>query len=231
VLRRKVKAASVAAIAGVVIVLFQSSPAAATYDWGSAMNYAETYCGVGGCPYDNNSSYGSRFDNDCANFVSQSLIAGGFPMHHPNWSPSDWNYFWNHDAILQFIYSGYPDNSHSASVANSMFNMLAYSSHGQTYSDFASYYGLGPNDPLAPYQPNNTWEGDPIFYNFDRYDNSDIDHVTIVVGHGVSSAETWYWEGTYVNAHTSDRQRSHWTLTPHNPAWATTVSWSFHIEW
>lgn len=73
----------------VMLVSFVLENVAPGYDRASAVNYANGYCNLYNGPPPNG-PYGYIRGKDCANFVSQCLIAGGMYMFYPNYGMHGW---------------------------------------------------------------------------------------------------------------------------------------------
>ncbi len=120
-----------------------------TYNKWDAVVYAYYYCSAD-CwsypevDYDNSwySPYYDSFDNDCTNFVSQCLSAGGW--NNTGLDPYDdfnWFHYWN----------GRGGHSHSFSKAENLFDFLWFSGRG----NLVSYWDeLEPGDVVQV-----NWDG------------------------------------------------------------------------
>jgi hypothetical protein len=120
---------TIIAIAGFVTVPVEA--ATYTYNRQAAVNYALQWWNKANPAYRN---FGS---NDCTNFVSQCLYAGGWPMKGWNkWSLSHWFYY------------GYYYYSNTWTVADDFSKFLAvYSGRGQArslaYKPWDKYFKIG----------------------------------------------------------------------------------------
>jgi hypothetical protein len=167
------------------------SPVAA-YNPTAAKTYADTWW------HSRNSSYKNFDPNDCTNFVSQALHAGGgYPFQGTGGSTTNYNN-WFIQNIL-----GIWNWSHTWSVAPDLLNFLYY--------DYPGGYARGY---FAPYQGSSSGGvvGDVVFYDWG--DDQGVSHDSIQVAYGTDPNSGWV--GDLVDAHDSDRYHAIWHLRPYN---------------
>lgn len=169
-----------------------ATSASASYSGSAAANYADTYA------INNNLQYIS-YSEDCANFVSQAMYAGGFSFVNPYGSPTDLANWWDFDAVNQYIYSGHVPSSNSATVADDLWQFLHLDNPGGTFEGSFSYNG-GANTAPA-FTPNSVVTGDALFYDWGQ--GLGISHTAMQVGWGT---DQYGYYGNWVDEHTSNRQ-------------------------
>ncbi len=159
------------------------TPASAAYSGAGAASYARTYA----ITY--HTGYSSYVPNDCANFVSQAVYAGGYP------------YVWSG---YQYSSGWYPGSYKWIMCVNqrSYFANYGYSTYKGSWDYKPSTSYIYP-PPLST----NLTLGDIVYY--DLTGDGVIDHVSMV---------TLEWsQGGYsvdnVCAHTNDRYNVPWDLT------------------
>lgn len=192
--------ASAVALAAAASVVLGPSPANA-YDRDAATNYAHTYWNT------RHPAFPQGFGNDCANFASQALWAGGINMRYPStlrgamdlpnkWAGSTegWTYTWS---IARELW-GWTTGQLGAS---------------STYIPKASTHPAN-NTPGS--------KGDLVFYEWGNLDGNTPDHVNVRVGYGTDPNRPAY-VGDRVNGHTSNRQNAIWHLWPYNEARISTA--------
>lgn len=143
------------------------------------MNYARTW-------WNGRNPNFPSFSDDCTNFISQCLLAGGAPM---SGSPNRAKGWWITDGWKKGIRNGYYSNetwSYSWSVSQSLKNLFDNAKTGLTAKRVDS--------------PSLLEIGDVIFYDFQG--DGRIDHSTIVTSmingepyihaHTVNSADRYY---------------------------------------
>jgi hypothetical protein len=190
--------------------LLSTAPVALAYSPTNAASYANQWVRdseEGGAL--RNPDY-PNFGNDCANFVSQALFAGGYDMQgfdgdttkYVNWYIYKENFLnWKHSMswgsasnLLNFLYYDGPGGS-----------PLAHKTPAQGTSGFHQSGGA---------------TGDVIFYDWGLGEG--ISHVAIQVGYGIDN-QAPAWEGSLVDYHTTDREKAFWSLRPHNANRAATT--------
>ena len=116
---------------------------AAAYNRYAAENYAETYA------LNPNPAY-RYFGEDCTNFVSQCLYAGGLTETGKYWYGSD--YAWYYD------WGTRPGYSHTWTVANELYDFLDKSGRASRVSVDAPYcYKFDPGDIIQIDSDNDGW--------------------------------------------------------------------------
>jgi hypothetical protein len=168
-------------------------PAHLTYTAANAVRYAETWWSG------YNPNY-PKYDADCTNFVSQALLAGGFPQMYSGGSSTHYDTWW---------VSGTSSNSNSWSVAPILMNFLWVHNPGGIYTAFWTP-GVGSG------KASGTKPGGLIFYDWGWLGgNEGVSHASIVVATGTDPGSGW--TGDLVDSHTSPRYHAYWTLEPYNP--------------
>jgi hypothetical protein len=223
--RRPIGAILLAATAGTVL--------SACWSGAGAQSYANQYWNST-LPY-----FGEFPGDDCTNYVSASLNAGGLQMEYANQNvTSDFNWWSN----------GPNSYSHSWTFAQELYNYLAYYegkspdiNTGITAQvlgawSWSSYGFLS----TPPDQPNPIAAGDVIFYVWDPQNTnysynflSQINHTTLVsAAYGAVSSWGGYivpQYGTTIDGHSNDRRNEYWTLDYFNTNWAKTIEIEVHI--
>jgi hypothetical protein len=194
--------AGLAVAFGVVIPLISHS-AASAYDGKSAAQYANAHV------YDYNLNY-YHFQDDCTNFVSQAMLAGGHKFHGtPQPLVRD-------DDAQWWVYGNGAGRTYSWSVADDLATFVNLHD-GHTAS--ASQWNGEQSDSLPGFT-----KGDPVFYDWSDHFN----HAAIIVAHGTDA--TSGFTGKLVDEHTSDRKKVIWNLRPYNSHWAVTDTEEFHMS-
>lgn len=189
-------------VAGLALALVIASPAAA-WSGPNAVSYANAYW------HDYNSGW-TRYAEDCANFVSQAVFAGGYPMHTSGNNPWYGNYGYLHEYSQSWRLVQYNRGFFLTDIPGGWVNYV--------------YYGIKWAYPTTVYL------GDIIYYAWqnDRTfaTNSHEAIVTALNSRATSTADT----GVLVNAHTTDHYREFWTLYPWNADWWRTYYEILHIS-
>lgn len=175
------------------------------YNGSQAASYADSWWNG------RNGAYPS-FADDCTNFVSQALFAGGQP---PVGTANDWseidndNYWWWDPA------DGL--NTHSWSVAINLYSFLDLSGDGYVAA-MAGGTGTSGSDSIS--------QGDVLFYD---WQGNGISHADIqTVNYGVDP--TNHLVESLVDQHTNNRYHEFWTLQPTNSLYEnTTTIYEEHI--
>jgi hypothetical protein len=196
----------------------------------------------------------TAYPDDCTNFVSQALYAGGHSFVADSGGPrsvvlSDDLQWWN--------YEGGAGRTFSWSVANDLWKFENVGIPGGPYG----YGFLIGADPYYEYVSNNIWgghaawgafipttdtayaqpidddgytlsvqPGDVMFYNWAFSGNqSDGDgffgnHDAIAVVANGTDPNS-QWTGPLVDEHNTDREYAIWNLLPYNSQWQTTAAW------
>jgi cell wall-associated NlpC family hydrolase len=161
-----------------------------SYSGSAAAAYADTWA------LSNNPNY-PNYGDDCTNFVSQALHAGGYPFHGTNGSTTNYHNWFMSNTL------GWWNYSHTWTVAPDLLNFLYYDSPGGS-----------PVAYKAPYQGSSSGasNGDVIFYDWG--DGKGVSHDAIQVGYGTDPSSGWV--GTLVDAHNTDHYHAIWHLRPYN---------------
>jgi hypothetical protein len=179
------------------------------YSGSAAKNYADTYA------TSPNSGVYPVFSEDCTNFTSQALFAGGYSMigAYPNNSTDDHYWYFDH------YYNVY---THSWSVAADQVQFQLWHSPG-------GYWGMSYGGNIGGGQYNDAAVGDLISY--DWYYTGVTDHLAIEIGTGTDpDPNGGHWVGDLVDAHTTNHYHAYWTLQPYNAAhYQTTLVKTLHI--
>ena len=207
--RHRALALSILTAAPVVTLV---SPAFA-YNGTQAASYADQFA----LTY--NGSF-PRFSDDCTNFVSQAVNAGGYSMHP---TPNDQST--SNDAYWFVLYPGYLQAwSYSWSAVQDYWYWLIGQNPGGTQEGSFSYNN-GHNKAPA-FTPNSVVTGDVLFYDWGT--GMGLSHVSMQVGYGT---DQYGYYGNWVDAHTNGHKHIFWTLkdAPGNTNWMTTTVWFMHI--
>jgi hypothetical protein len=199
---------SMAVTGGAVVA---AGPAQA-YNGGNAAAYADYWVG------NFNGAY-PRFSNDCTNFVSQAVHAGGYPFRNYNADPGGTESWWMYN-----ISGGTWNWSVSWINAPTYYSFLALDYPGGIRE------GSAPGSSTNYYTPNSVVTGDVLFYDWGQGEG--ISHAAMQVGIGTDPNlypnQVWY--GNYVDEHTTNRGHAFWSLKPYNAFWATTTIYFMHID-
>jgi hypothetical protein len=165
------------------------------YNEDAAANYANAWA------KSYNTAY-RRWSDDCTNFVSQALRAGGQP-DTPDWY--------------------YNANGQSGSWINAQ-NMDSWL---DTYSGAVNEGSWGPSHAYDAKTPSTIWKGDVIQYNWDN--GLTMSHTSIQeigYGHDGQSGAN----GSLVDAHTAAHYGAIWSLWYWNNQVETTTYYFHHIN-
>lgn len=168
-----------------------------------------------------NSNY-RTFDDDCANFVSQSLhdpyMGGGYSYVNAGQTYTDDHNWW-----MQYLPQiNTFQNSNSWSRAQDLYNFLLWTYPGGVPEGTAHTKA----QQQATYTPDNMVTGDVLFYDWTS--DGHIDHTAIQVGIGHDATIGIY--GNYVDQHTPSRYHEFWSLATTNSKWPTTTIHFMHIN-
>ena len=178
------------------------------YNRQGAVNYANTWA------LSANPNY-PRFSDDCTDFLSQAVNAGGGYPQVGGSSQTDDTQWWIHNGTFGFSWS------HSWSVA--LDNLTFF----QNQWPGGSMGSLPPGGTYNPYLPGAMTIGDTIYYDWGV--GQGISHSTIVVSpYGEDSGSPGYY-GALVDEHTNDRSNVVYNLGPYNVYWQTTTLYFEHI--
>jgi hypothetical protein len=203
-----------------------------TYDGYKAASYADTYA-----LHANILDYIGPLPEDCTNFVSQALQAGGhsftFALSDPQ-SPQP--------QVLDLSKSwwAWRDNGRygsgrtkSWSVTNDLYSFVHLSDPYWPYEGVQDMGTQGMTPlvfmPLDDHDPNTSWEyraapvGTIIFYKWQYQGDAYVpDHASIIVDYGTDPEKGW--SGALIDQHTNNRYHAIWNLIPYNSQWATTLT-------
>jgi hypothetical protein len=145
------------------------------YDRITAINYARAHA------LSYNTDF-KRFGNDCTNFISQTLLAGGWQMVYGLYTHND---VWWYTCSLPGGYA-----CHASYTWGAAYNFHAFLNTGPGHrTDYVQYYG-------------DVWPGDLIFADWDRpgqhLPDGRIDHVMFVTGRDTEG-------NLFISQHTTDR--------------------------
>jgi hypothetical protein len=198
----------------VVPILTIVTPAFA-YNGNNAASYADTWA------LSRNPSFPDFGGDDCTNFVSQALHAGGFPEKYisPLQSTSS-DHYWFMVFSPQHLW-----HSNSWSVATDLRSWLIWDVPGGIPEGSFSYDN-GKNRAPA-FTPNSVITGDVLNYNFG--DGRGLIHSSMQVGWGT---DQYGYYGNWVDTHATDHKHIFWTLkdSPGNTNWMTTTVYFMHID-
>ena len=169
---------------------------AVAYDGASASNYADAYAV-------NRNTFWLYFpSDDCTNFVSQAIYAGGISR--------------------KLGWYMYPPSSTSYTTS--------WTVSAQNYSYMklwvASQSGYWTAAQAGAYTPSWHLRGDPVYYDWTN--NGSIDHASMMVGTGTDPTYNG-WTGNVIDEPTSNRKRVIWNVKPYNVAWDKTSFYFLHI--
>ena len=206
-------AVATAMIAGALLV-----PAnVRAFNGNAAANYADQYA------LGNNTKDYPIWDNDCANYTSQVMRAGGYPWHNMGGSTTD-----NHNWWFKWTWGGISwNNTRSWSFAADQRSFLILDIpggiiKGQTTGNSntgSNYWRRWPTNVGLT-------RGDLLYYDWGQ--GAGWSHVSVLtVQGGYSTGYGWY--GDLVDAHNNKRYRAFWDLSEYNAyAWTTKVE-AMHI--
>ncbi len=203
------------AIASVPAKMLLAGPAAA-YNGNAAANYADTYATT------ENSAFVSYDPDDCTNFVSQALQAGGQPNAYGYGDPADLRNWWEFPkSDVSDIYIFGRPASYSATVVPDLKTFLINSGWGTAEGNFSYKSG----NPAPPFTPGSVVTGDVLFYDWGQ--GNGISHASMQVGIGT---DAYGYYGNWVDEHTSNRKHIFWTLRPVNAYFADTTIYYVHVS-
>ena len=195
--------------------ILATSPPAAAYNGQTAANYANVYA------LSYNPNYPADTD-DCTDFVSQALHAGGQPIrvYDGTVSPTNINNWWDFSTTESVTWFELGSQStKTARFAVDLKWFMATSGWGTveaTYS--AATDGMAP-----PYDSIGT--GDILFYNWGG--GTGISHAAVQVGSGTTPDG---YTGSWVDYHTYNHKQVFWTTRPYNLTWQTTTVIEMHVN-
>ena len=182
-----------------------------SYNGGAAASYADTYWS------NYNPNYPS-FADDCTNFVSQSLYAGGLPqyvyynLHTGAPETTSNNAYW-------FMDSGNINYAYSWTVAADLYAHL-------TQYGYGTLYATDPGTDMA--LTDGMKAGDVLFFNWGLSGNptgtAGINHAVIQTGYGTTSKYGGaIIQGDYIDSHSNNRYHTWWNLEKYNQNSGTTT--------
>lgn len=151
-----------------------------------------------------------QFNNDCANFVSQAMFAGGYPMNFSTNNP----WWYQYDP---------PENSQSWSLVAYNLGFFLEDTHpGGAIVN--SFYGVDKHAISGV-------KGDIIYYDWrgDRNFDTDPHESIIVVTSGVATSSPPD-TGALVDAHNAARHKEYWTLYDFNARWPYSYIEVLHLN-
>ena len=169
----------------------------------NAANYAESW-------WDTYNTFWDRFDNDCANFVSQAVFQGGVPMSYSQSNP------WYAEYGAAHAYS----QSWRLVAYNRGFFLNDTHAGGHIVNTF---YGVSTHSIGGV-------KGDIVYYDWhgDRYFDTDPHEAIIVVTNGWATHYSDY--GALIDAHTNPRHKEYWSLYRYNARWPYTYIEVLHFN-
>jgi hypothetical protein len=190
----------------------------------AAINYADAHA------FNDEPGYFRFNDDDCTNFASHVLTAGGLPHSHNSFvsEKDDSQWFFRDDNILPFM----PEWSMSWINNNKLYDYLT-----KHTSSTAVAGGTGASFALKPFTPPGIVPGDLVFYDWDS--TGGYDHVGVVTRSGIDPATGSNnanpsgkpWAGDLQDQHTAPRQGAWWSLYPTNTAFLTTSIKFVHVKY
>ena len=179
------------------------------YNRQAAVNYANAYATK------RNPNFPS-VGNDCTNFVSQVISAGGYPQKGGS-SSNDDTQWWLHKGLLGFSWS----NSWALVLDNLVFL--------QNQWPGGSVGSLPPGGPFNPYLPGAMTVGDVIYYDWGVGGGLAGGHSSVVVSTYGKDSNHPNYVGALVDEHTNDRSNVIYNLGPYSAYWQTTTLYFQHI--
>jgi hypothetical protein len=197
-----------------IAVILDSAEAGASYNGSAAASWADRYWNT----YNPNYMYYNT--DDCTNFVTQSMVAGGgFPPTRGIYTNLS-NFFNDPLAIWQNWPADNGPTSWTATLALDLFTYL----NNSPKSVYEGNYSYADNKLPAPsFNPNTVVTGDVLQYDFG---SGAVSHTSMQVGYGTDS---FNYYGNWVDTHNNDHYHEFWTLKPTNAAWQRTRIYYFHI--
>lgn len=182
------------------------------YTRGNAVNYADRWA------LSRNSASYPSWSVDCTDFVSQALVAGGYPQYGTNSSVTDDHYWWGYWLLWDF------NHSHSWAVAPDHYNFQMWHYPGGwleavVNSSDSAYWGA--------YDNVNMIGGDVLFFDWGKGEG--MSHAAFQVWPGYSQY-TSNWYGDLSDQHTTDRYHVSWSHIEVNADWPTTTIYEVHID-
>lgn len=184
-----------------------------TYNANNAKAYANTWSMV----YNTNQYH--TVSNDCTNFISQCLRAGGWPLANTALLRSN-VYAW---------YNGSSSNSHTWDAAHNLWQFICTNSNPSRGSNTGVVY----NGNTSTAYPSYVSYGDVFFYDWENDGN--MNHSSMYVENGtdvgVSGRYTGSgYTGALVDCHNNDRYKAIWSLSYYNSMRTTTRIYPVHLN-
>lgn len=229
--------ALVATSAQPIVSALLAHPAwASTYSGNKAASYADKWWGQksGSSSAGYNSNF-PAYGQDCTNFVSQAVDAGGLPEVvdvNNLQDPSAW-FMIGHN--WQNPPAGFGTHSNTWAVSDSTSDTLV--GYLLNHSGISSFEGSYFGSNTAPSYPSGMTLGDVFGYNFDNNGagggENFISHVTMYAGNGSATGSPngrgKGYKGSLVDAHTQNHHHQFWTLKAFNGNWQYTTIWAIHL--
>ena len=200
--RRRLQRRTISVILAIALSLLAASTASAWSGTNSA-SYANTW-------WDGTNLTWKVYADDCANFVSQAVFAGGYPMNYSTHNPWYGNY-------------GYTKQYSSSWGLVAYQNGFFLNDSPGGYIEY-EYTGVKTASPVISV-------GDIVYY--DWYGSSSFappdGHVAIITvksGRATSTSDV----GALVDAHNADRYHEYWTLWYFNSNWWRTFYEIVHLS-
>jgi hypothetical protein len=203
-----------------VTVALSSQAGAVNYNNAAAVNYAQTYAITDNPVY-------PAFSDDCTDFVSQALRAGGVPLVFDDLAYNEPNiWFVLNTTDSQYITFNIADGRESSTTATVAPQLRTYlDTYGYGIPDGSFSYSSGhaaPSEPSPYIVP-----GDVFFYNWTGTAASGISHSSFDAIE--SGTDSYGYIGSLADEHTTNRSDVFWTLKPVNSNWQTTTIWYSHV--
>jgi len=184
-----------------VLVLLLSAQGAAAYSRSAVHSYADTW-------WNSHNPAWSDFTDDCANFVSQSVYAGGYQMVTSGSNPWYGNYGYKNTysqswRLVQYNRGFFLNDSPGGYVINTYYGVKKPSTSG-VRGDIVYY----------------AWYGDTTLAS-----NSHEAIISVTSGTAHSTSDT----GALVDAHNNNRYHEYWTLYKWNVNWPRTYYQVVHL--
>lgn len=189
---------------GLIMVLFGGFAPVQAYDGNAAANWADNNW---------NSSLTPNMNENCTNFVSHALHAGGFSYVNYQQNSSDDHNWWLASVWWWWNWSN------SYSMAPDLYNFLQW--HYPGGWNWGTTSGRGTSG-----RGSGLYTGDVLFYDWG--DGKGISHAAIQVNGSYDPSSGWY--GNVVDEQTNNRYHAYWSLEPYNYYAANTTITLEHID-
>ncbi len=195
-------------------IAFADPTGSGSYTASSAISYANTWA------MDYNTNVYQTVPNDCTNFVSQCLRAGGWPLANTSYAKSN-IYAW-------YYKSSQSNNSWTWNAAQNLWQFIVTNSNPSRGWDIGIVY---PGTTSVAY-PSTVVYGDVFFYDWE--DDGVMGHATIYVANGTDVGTSQYtgsyYTGALIDGHSSARLKAIWSLSYYNLARDTTYIYPVHLN-